>query len=524
MKKTLCSLFLLFFCWSAFAQSVFQKIYGQAIYMEGAADIVKTYDGGYMVGGYAYRPQTSGATDFYLLKLNNSGTIQYGKLYGRSGFKDVISSISQTKDSGFIMLTSGQMSTGGNYNSSLVKANKQGLLQWNKYFTNGNSSMNNANVEQTTDGGFIVATSQYISSVSSYYIQLLKMNSNGDTVWTKDYKAAGGTDALTIKQTADNGYILGAMARGAVPIGRPCLLKLDSLGNMEWYKTYALNGLNNLNNLQITADGGYVFVGTKNIYSQDSARIFVVKSDALGNPSWMKVYATTNAMYANKIIETSSGKFLITGYWLDSAHTNADALALKLDNNGTPMWAKRYGGPKVDYGKSVLELPDEGQIIVGTYGTPNGAYPEIYLIQTDSSGYSACNEKTISITASTSTALFDTIAISMTHLPYTISTKTYGTGNALDQTTFCSTLDIPDFYDENEIELLPNPSSDRILFTAKTSQPYQVQIFNAQGNELFHQNITSGQRIETGNWANGIYYLRFSADGRQTSKKLVIVH
>lgn len=525
MNKLLLLPLLFHFSNFSFSQPTIQKIYGQAIYQEGANDIQKTIDGGYIIGGYAYRPQTFGANDLYLLKIDNACGIQFGKLWGRTGYKDAISSIRQTSDSGYIMLTKGQLSAGGNFNSSLVKTNSQGAILWNKYFQNGTSSMNNANVENTADGGFIVATSQYVSSGSLYITNLQKFDSNGDTLWTSVYSSVGGSDVLRVKQTTDHGYIIGGEAKGAANVGTPFLLKTDSAGIIQWYKTYALNGFNDLTWFEITSDGGFVFTGTRNSYSLDSSKVFVVKTDSIGNPFWAKIYDNIDAISASKIIETSNGDLLVTGSWLDSTHTNNDVLAMKVSDTGNMLWSKRYGGPKYDYGTSLLDLPVSGHIIVGYYGTPNGAYPEIYLIQTDLSGNSGCNENNLTINSNNLTIQLDTIIITQYHLPYTISSLTYNSGIAIDQTTFCSTVGTSDFEMVNSINLFPNPAVDFVeLSIPDNIKTCQVSIVDNLGNEISTRRLKHSENIITSGMAEGIYYIRVLLDEKPIIKKLIIIH
>jgi hypothetical protein len=445
-------------------------------------------------------------------------------LWGRTGYKDAVSSIRQTSDSGYIMLTKGQLSAGGNFNSSLVKTNSQGGILWNKYFQNGTSSMNNANVEITSDGGFIVATSQYISASSHYIVTLQKFDSNGDTLWTSVYTSVGGSDVLRVMQTNDHGFIIGGEARGAVNIGKPFLIKTDSSGIIQWFKTYSLNGYNDLTWVEITSDGGFVFTGTRNSYSQDSSKVFVVKTDSLGNPFWAKIYDNIDAISANKIIETSNGDFLITGSWLDSTHTNNDVLALKSDDTGNLLWAKRYGGTKYDYGTSLLDLPGIGHIIVGYYGTPNGTYPEIYLIQTDLSGNSGCNENSLTINSNNLTVQLDTINFTQYHLPYTLSSLTFNTGIAIDQTTLCSTVGSNDFEFENAGNLFPNPANNFVEIAIPDNfKNCQVSIVNNLGNEIYRSILIPGAKINTSGMAEGIYYFRVSSDDKLLVKKLIII-
>ncbi len=164
---------LFIFIWAALfsfftlsAQEIqWQKCFGGSSHDE-PFSIHQTTDGGYIVAGYTDSNDVDvsgnhGDTDFWLVKLNSSGSIQWQKCLGGS-YWDMAYSIQQTSDGGYIVAgytisNDGDVSGNhGGYDFWLVKLNSSGDIQWQKCL--GGSTNDEAHsIQQTTDGGYIVA-------------------------------------------------------------------------------------------------------------------------------------------------------------------------------------------------------------------------------------------------------------------------------------------------------------------------------------------------------------------------------
>ena len=113
--------------------------------------MVKTSDGGYALAGYTYLASNMTA-DFWLLKVNSTGGVQWSRTYG-GAYNEYVNSVVQTGDGGYAL--AGWASSATPY-GLVMKVNSTGGLQWN--FTYG-ATVNDqfASVVQTSDGGYAVA-------------------------------------------------------------------------------------------------------------------------------------------------------------------------------------------------------------------------------------------------------------------------------------------------------------------------------------------------------------------------------
>jgi hypothetical protein len=137
--------------------------------------------------------------NLFLFAFVSSAYGQWAKTYGGI-LSDSASSIQQTTDGGYIVV-GGTMSFGtGSFDVWVLKLDNSGSVQWQKAY--GGTSQDFAqSVQQTKDGGYIVAG----ETVSFAGAWVLKLDSLGDIQWQKTY---GGTYTKSVQQTTDGGYIL----------------------------------------------------------------------------------------------------------------------------------------------------------------------------------------------------------------------------------------------------------------------------------------------------------------------------
>jgi len=150
-----------------------------------AYSVRQTTDGGYIVAGHTDFAVGGSLGDIWILKLDSSGNILWQKKYGGSS-KDRARSIQQTTDGGYI-LTGHTWSYGAGYKDTWVlKLDSGGAVQWQK--TYGGSAKDTAqSIQQTTDGGYIVAGSTESFGAGLEDVWVLKLDSGGNIQWQKAY-------------------------------------------------------------------------------------------------------------------------------------------------------------------------------------------------------------------------------------------------------------------------------------------------------------------------------------------------
>ncbi|MGK4568260.1 T9SS type A sorting domain-containing protein [Flavobacterium sp. 3HN19-14] len=210
--------------------------------------------------------------------------------------------------------------------------------------------------------------------------------------WQKSYGGTLGEGALCIKHTPDGGYIIGGSSRsndGDVTQNQGStdawIVKLNTAGNIQWQKTYGGTGNDAAYKIELSNDGGYIFLGMTNsadgnisgFHGNDD--LWAVKLDTAGNIQWQKALGGSGYEFSGSIIAVVDG-YVICGSSnsndgdLNFNNGNTDGWVVKLNFEGDILWQKSYGN---DDGN------DDGE---GFYG----------ISQTSDGGYLVCGDKGMS--------------------------------------------------------------------------------------------------------------------------------
>ncbi|HBS85183.1 MAG: hypothetical protein A2W91_01725 [Bacteroidetes bacterium GWF2_38_335] len=288
--------------------------------------IEKTSDGGYIIGGYSGTYETD--FDFFLMKLDAACDSVWTKTFGTT-VKDKAYAVKQTADGGFALAGTTE-TTDVNYNGWMVKTDASGNQQWAQTF--GGSSYDYVyDMTLTTDGGFLCcgSTSSYAGGTGAFFI---KLNSSGVEQWHKRYggETAGAGYAFGIDNTFDNGFIATGMH------GSFYLLRLDGNGDTLWTKNPSVDFfLTGIDVVQTT--GGYVVAGYETTYEPEGFDVVLRKYDESGTKLWSKNFSGDNSGYVTRMIGTSDNGFAVTGKYeyLDGGSVeNTNIYLIKTDENG----------------------------------------------------------------------------------------------------------------------------------------------------------------------------------------------
>jgi len=288
----------------------------------------------------------------------------------------------QTADDGFIL--TGQAGFEGVY---LVKTDSAGNQQWEKTFGEGSSYDEGYCVKQTSDGGYIVAATTDSYGAGKRDFWLIKVNSSGIEQWNKTFGGTEYEDAYSVEQTSDGGYIIaGSTSSYGAGSSDFWLVKTDSAGIKQWDKTFGGASLDMAFSVEQTSDGGYAIAGYTYSFGAGSWDYWLVKTDSSGNEQWNKTYGGSSYDYGRYARQTFDGGFIFVGYTKSYGAGGYDVWLVKTDSSGNKIWDKTYGGSSDDNGYSVSQDSDSGYIISGSTESFGAGGDDYYLIKTDSSG------------------------------------------------------------------------------------------------------------------------------------------
>ena len=502
------------------AQITFQKTFGGTGVDEGQS-VQQTTDGGYIISGATFS-YGAGTVDVYLIKTNANGDALWTKTFGGTG-DDLGNSVEQTTDGGYIIAGYTYGFGAGIVDVYLIRTNATGDTLWTKTF-GGTDQDFGYSVKQTTDSGFIIAGTTRSFGAGYEDIYLIKTNANGDTLWTKTFGGAGEDIGYSVQQTSDGGYLIGgnstSFGAGAKDV---YLIKTDVAGNIVWSKVFGGAANDIAQSVQQTSDGGYIIAGGANSFSV-STDVYLIKTNANGDTLWTKTYGGTSYDRAESVHQTTDGGYIITGIILGCSSCPADVYLIRTNATGDTLWTKTFGSTNEDFGFSVKQTTDGGYIIAGwTLSFGAGIY-DLYLLKTDANGNSGCNESTpvtVVTTPSTQVAIPATVVSSGGTL--TAPATAVGSGGIVS--TLCTTVGIQVITTANSFLISPNPTPGNFAISfVGTIMKGKVEILNNLGENVYSENIfnESKKEIRLINISSGIYFVKVFDGEKYYCKKIII--
>jgi len=341
--------------------------------------VIQTIDGGYALAGYT-NSSGPGYYDFYLVKTDANGNMQWSKTYGESG-DDKAYSMVQTSDGGYALAGYTNSSGAGGYDFRLVKTYPNGTMQWNQTY-GGLGNDYARSVVQTIDGGYALAGYTNSSGGGGYDFWLVKTYPNGTMQWNQPYGGAGDDVAYSVVQTSDGGYALAGYTTpfGSI-LGKFWLVKTCSNGTIEWNRPYSRGVEDEAHSVIQTADGGYALAGYTFPYLGGGCDFWLVNTDSNGNMQWNQTYDLRLLDEAYSVIQTSDGGYALAGYTNSLDAGGYDFWLVKANSSGNMQWNQTYGGANDDTAYSVIQTSDGGYALAGytsSYGV--GGY-DFYLVK-----------------------------------------------------------------------------------------------------------------------------------------------
>ncbi|KAA9356177.1 putative Ig domain-containing protein [Larkinella humicola] len=440
---------------------VFDKTFGGADRDDGQV-MLKTADGGYLVGGYSDSEATAdspkeaplwGDRDYWLIKFDASHNKQWEKTYGGSE-GDYLRTIVATPD-GYLLGGESSSPNDGNKESEsfgsddfwVVKIDFAGEKQWDKSF-GGDEADNLWSIVTTSDGKFLLAgysnsgdngtkTAEKKGDDDAFApdFWVVKIDADGNQLWDQTYGGEYSDRLRKIVATADGNFLLaGTSSSDASPpedlTGKTengqgnsdyWVVKINADGVKQWDKTFGGDNSDDLYGLVTTADGGYVLAGYSNSNtsgdkSEDSegrTDFWVLKIDPTNEIDWQRTVGGPDDDYCYALLATSDGGFLLGGTWefyyTVETPTRYDYWVVKLNADGNTQWEKKLGGGSNsdDMIQALLE-PTAGNYLLAGYSNseigvdktaPNLGSRDLWLILLED----PCVPPTISITSNVST-------------------------------------------------------------------------------------------------------------------------
>jgi hypothetical protein len=345
-----------------------------------------------------------GVYDYWIVKTDSAGNILWQNTIGGSE-TDQLQSIKQTSDGGFILGGSSDSNISGDKTENclggtdywMVKTDAMGTIQWQN--TIGGSGYEYLfSIEQTTDGGYILGgySSSNISgdksenSIGGNDYWIVKTDSTGNVQWQNTIGGSSSDILYSINQTTDEGFILGGYSLSNITGDKTennlggrdyWIVKTDSTGNIQWQNTIGGSSNDQLQSIKQTTDGGYILGGYSESYisgdktenSMGGVDYWIVKTDSTGTIQWQNTIGGSLKDYLLSLEQSTDGGYVCVGYsesYFSGDKTENilggwDYWIVKTDGAGNIQWQNTLGGNTDDFTYSIVQTIDGGFILGG---------------------------------------------------------------------------------------------------------------------------------------------------------------
>jgi len=419
--------------------------------------VVQTYEGNYLAVGRNV-----------LSKIDEHGDSVWTKTFGIYSYPDYerAYSIVKTDDSCFMITSSTYFFTSSEVH--LLKVDIDGVIIWEKIYSYNTNKLNVAfGATSLPDGGFAVVgwtgsgerSHELPYGSDTYELLLLRLDRNGDTLWTKTYPYAVGNSIL---QAPDGGFVIVGYSylfgSGSQDV---YVLRTDSVGLPIWIRPYGGSMDDYAYSVTLSADSAIIVAGGNCSFLKPKY-CWLLKLNWDGDTIWTRLYNLGGRYDAGfrSICTTSDGGYACAGY---------DHAMLKLFSNGDVFWRRNVlGGHYKLGGNCIIQTSDKGFLSMGNYSS--GAF----ILKTDSLGF--------------------------------------GAG---------ITEEIVEYINDFQIKFYPNPFNSACRIDLPENS--KMQILDLNGRLLFEQNHGPYAWEPDNSVSSGVYIARATSNGKTKSNRIIFL-
>jgi len=329
-----------------------------------AFGIVSTRDDGIVIVGTS-RSFSKGKEDLYLLKTDAKGKLLWEKRLGKNR-KDTGSAIAEDKEGAlYVVGTSKSFSQEGDYDVYALKLDKDGNTLWSKSL-GGTNKDQGYGITITQDGGVAIVGKTKSFGHGHYDAYMIKLDTNGKILWSNAFGGISNEEAHDVTELIEGSLIVvgGTQTFGAGDFDF-YLIKVSADGKKLWEKFYGEKKADIFHCVTANKDGGFTTAGYTRSYQSQKKDLTVMRCDKEGNTLWHKIIGRHYHEVANGIATTPNDGVIVVGSTKSMGHGKEDLYILDIIKEGEVTWAKPFGGKKNDIAHAIAPTKDGGYVIAG---------------------------------------------------------------------------------------------------------------------------------------------------------------
>lgn len=260
------------------------------------------------------------------------------------------------------------------------------VIKFQHTYGGGNNDCGRS-VQQTFDKGYIIAgaTSSFGSGATDVY--LIKTDSLGNMEWSKTFGSGNVDWGYSVQQTTDSGFVVAGYTNSFGNGGYDVyLIKTDSIGDTIWTKTYGGSNWDFGYSVKQTTDGGYIIAGGTYSFGNGNEDFYLIKTNSSGDTLWTKTFGGSAEDEARSVWQNTDGSYALAGYTESFGAEGSDYYYLKVGQNGDTVWTKKLGGTGDEFCYGMKQSVDGGFILIGHSNSFGAGNFDFYMVKTFATG------------------------------------------------------------------------------------------------------------------------------------------
>jgi len=309
--------------------------------------------------------------------------------------QEEISGVWPTADEGFLFGGHTNSKGKGGMDMWIVKADKNGKVQWDKTHGGEQDDVINDMIE-ATDGGFLMVGHTSSQGAGGKDFWLVKVNEKGEVAWEKTYGEANSDVAQAVVATKDGGYLVAGSHHSSEKQEKGkyinfnfehyiWLIKTDKTGTEEWRQAIKCEDMVSVSDIITTKDGGFALLANTRFNEAKYEDMWLIKMNEKGEKKWDTVIKGETVDVGQALVQHNDGSYVIAGTTYIGDFTNSDAWLVKVSEKGKQQWAKTYGGKSTDQAYTLFSTRD-GYIIGGLNASGTAESGSMWLFKVDKKG------------------------------------------------------------------------------------------------------------------------------------------
>lgn len=365
----------------------FEKVYGSWSHDRGNA-VAQTWDSGYAVVGSS-SSYGNGVSALYLLKLDKYGNFLWHQALGGLNV-DVGMSVVESSDSGIVCAGYTNSQGNGGYDVWLIKTDRNGNVLWEKTYGGSNWDFGYW-IARSAAGGFILIGSTQSFGSGSSDIYILRLNDNGDTLWTRTYGGADEDEGAEIIELPSGHFYLAGKTKSFGAGGYDIIsMKIGSNGDTTsgngWHRIFGGNLDDEGTSVALHINNELITEGNTYSVGNGDCDGIHIRYDLNGNFVTYSAHWSPGYEAHFSVLTHETGNFVTFGDRGASTGSEHDFRIDMIGIGGWYVWARDIGNSDNEEGSQIIRTKDGGFCAVGTTRSYGHGLTDIYLIKTDSMG------------------------------------------------------------------------------------------------------------------------------------------